>query len=128
MKELVEQCQDLKLEIRNLNFKIKELEERKLTVGSRAISDMPRSSNRTDLSNILIKIEDAKEKLIEKEKELLQLEKQLEKIIAPLTSIQRVVIRYRASGVTWNNIAKLTGYSLRQSRRIYDEAIEKIII
>lgn len=128
MKELVEQCQNLKLEIRNLNFKIKELEERKLTVGSRAISDMPRSSNRTDLSDILIRIEEAKEKLLDKEKELLQLEKQLEEIIAPLTSIQRVVIRYRASGLTWNNIAKLTGYSLRQSRRIYDEIKEKISV
>lgn len=126
LKELITKIVNTKSEIQKLEYKLEELEEHKLTVGSKTISDMPRSSRRTDLSNILIRIEEVQEEIIDKQIQSLHLEDQLEKIIAPLTSIERVVIRYRASGVKWENIAKLIDYSLRQSRRIYEEALKKI--
>ena len=119
MKELITKIVNTKAQIQKLKYKLEELEERKLTVGSRAISNMPRSSSRTDISDIFIRIEEVQEKIIDKQIELLQLEDQLEEKIAPLKS------RYRASGLEWNNIAKLVGYSARQSRRFYDEVIKK---
>lgn len=125
MKELITKIVNTKAQIQKLKYKLEELEERKLTVGSRAISNMPRSSNRTDISDIFIRIEEVQEKILDKQIELLQLEDQLEEKIAPLKSIERIVIRYRASGLEWNDIAKLVGYSARQSRRFYDEVMKK---
>ena len=126
MKELITKITNTKKEIRNLKYKLEALEESKLTVSSKAINNIPRSSIRTDISDIFIRIEEVQEKIIDKQIELLHLEDQLEEKIAPLKSIERIIIRYRASGVEWNDIAKSIDYSTRQSFRFYKEALKKI--
>lgn len=64
-------------------------------------------------------------KIVNTKAQIQKLKYKLEEKIAPLKSIERIVIRYRASGLEWNDIAKLVGYSARQSRRFYDEVMKK---
>ena len=124
MENLIKRCLDLKAEIKNLTLKLEALKE--TNIQSMAISGMPKSSNRTDISDIIIRQEETREKLYEKEIELLEIQNEIENIITPLSSRERIIIRCKMEGMTWESISKKIDYSIRHSKRIYQEALTKI--
>ena len=124
MENLIKKCLDLKAKIKNLTLKLEALKE--TNIQSMAISGMPKSSNRTDISDIIIRQEETKEKLYKKEIELLEIQNQIENIITPLSSRERIIIRWRLEGVAWESISKKIDYSIRHAKRIYQEALKKM--
>ena len=123
MENLIKKCLDLKAEIKNLTLKLEALKE--TNIQSMAISGMPKSSNRTDISDIIVKQEETKEKLYKKEIELLEIQNQIEDIITQLSSRERIIIRCKMEGMTWESISKKIDYSTRHSKRVYQEALKK---
>ena len=120
---LIDKYLDLKTEIKNLTLKLEALKE--TNIQSMAISGMPKSSNRTDISDIIIRQEETREKLYEKEIQLLEIQNEIENIITPLSSRERIIIRWRLEGVAWEPISKKIDYSIRHSKRVYQEALKK---
>ena len=121
---LIDKYLDLKTEIKNLTLKLEALKE--TNIQSMAISGMPKSSNRTDISDIIVRQEETKEKIYKKEIQLLEIQNEIEDIITPLSSRERIIIRWRLEGVAWEVISKKIDYSIRHSKRVYQEALTKI--
>ena len=124
MENLIKKCLDLKAKIKNLTLKLEALKE--TNIQSMAISGMPKSSNRTDISDIIVRQEETKEKIYKKEIQLLEIQNEIEDIITPLSSRERIIIRWRLEGVAWEVISKKIDYSIRHSKRVYQEALTKI--
>ena len=123
MENLIKRCLDLKAEIKNLTLKLEALKE--TNIQSMAISGMPKSSNRTDISDIIIRQEETREKIYKKEIELLEIQNEIEDIITPLSSRERIIIRCKMEGMAWESISKKIDYSTRHSKRVYQEALKK---
>ena len=115
---------DLKKEIENLTLKLEALKE--TNIQSMAISGMPKTRNRADISDIIVKQEEIQQEIYRKEIQLLEIQNEIEDIITLLSSRERLIIRWRLEGVAWEIISKKIDYSIRHSKRIYQEALTKI--
>ena len=124
MENLIKRCLDLKAEIKNLTLKLEALKE--TNIQSMAISGMPKTRNRADISDIIVKQEEIQQEIYRKEIQLLEIQNEIEDIITPLSSRERLIIRWRLEGVAWEIISKKIDYSIRHSKRIYQEALTKI--
>lgn len=118
----------LKIEVEQLEEQIIFWKERKTSIKSQIISDMPQcgGGNKT-LLDILVSIEATIDKLTKKLNILINRTTEIEEIIEELNITERVLMRYKyIDGLKIFQIAQRMNYSERQVNNIHSEALKKI--
>lgn len=129
-KELLEQIKNLDYKIKLLTERIEEL-ERMLQPGIEynKIGGAPRDSYHPDTRvNIIYKLSDTKEDLIERRAELFAIKSQLTKAISKMNSKphMEVLVRRYIDAQSWNKISIEMGYSVRHCFRLTSQAIDML--
>ena len=129
-KEELQQYSSIEKELRIIEEKLKYLKEKKTSIKSMVISDMPKcTSNSNDaITDLLAEIEDVTilytEKHLKLLKKLKEIEKELEKLENPL---ERIVLRMvYIERKNFEEIAKYISYSYRTVRRLHKDGVKKI--
>ena len=124
-KEDLKEYTSIKKELEQIQFKLKELEERKSSIKSMIISDInvQTSHNNNSIENLLIKIEEYNKKEIE----LYNKQLEIENCINSLDATERIIARSRyIEGKTFEQIAVDLNYSWRHTVRIHGKILQKI--
>ena len=118
----------LKDEVIQLEEQIVFWEERKTSIKSQIISDMPWGGGGSkELLDILIGIEDTIKTLNEKLKRLISKISEIENIIESLEAKERVLMRYRyIDNLKMFQIAERMNYSERHLNRVHSEVLKRI--
>lgn len=92
-KDDLKEYTSIKRELKQIQFKLKELEERKTSIKSMVISDMnvQTSHNNNSIEDLLIKIEECIEEYNKKEIELYNKQLEIEKCINSLEPTERII-------------------------------------
>lgn len=128
-KDDLKEYTSIKRELKQIQFKLKELEERKTSIKSMVISDMnvQTSHNNNSIEDLLIKIEECIEKYNKKEIELYNKQLEIEKCINSLEPTERIIARSRyIEGKTFEQISVDLNYSWRHTIRIHGKILQKI--
>ena len=128
-KDDLKEYTSIKRELKQIQFKLKELEERKTSIKSMVISDMnvQTSHNNNSIEDLLIKIEECIEEYNKKEIELYNKQLEIEKCINSLEPTERIIARSRyIEGKTFEQISVDLNYSWRHTIRILGKILQKI--
>ena len=128
-KDDLKEYTSIKRELKQIQFKLKELEERKSSIKSMVISDMnvQTSHNNNSIEDLLIKIEECIEEYNKKEIELYNKQLEIEKCINSLEPTERIIARSRyIEGKTFEQISVDLNYSWRHTIRIHGKILQKI--
>ena len=128
-KEDLKEYASIKKELKQIQFKLKELEERKTSIKSMIISDMnvQTSHNNNSIEDLLIKIEECIEEYNKKEIKLYNKQLEIENCINSLEPTERIIARSRyIEGKTFEQIAVDLNYSWRHTIRIHGKILQKI--
>lgn len=128
-KDDLKEYTSIKRELKQIQFKLKELEERKTSIKSMVISDMnvQTSHNNNSIEDLLIKIEECIEEYNKKEIELYNKQLEIEKCINNLEPTERIIARSRyIEGKTFEQISVDLNYSWRHTIRIHGKILQKI--
>ena len=128
-KDDLKEYTSIKKELKQIQFKLKELEERKTSIKSMIISDMnvQTSHNNNSIENLLIKIEECIEEYNKKEIKLYNKQLEIENCINSLEPTERIIARSRyIEGKTFEQIAVDLNYSWRHTIRIHGKILQKI--
>lgn len=118
----------LKLEIEQLEEKVFFWKERKTSIKSQMITDMPQGGGgHAGLLNIIVKIESVIEKYEKKIIDLIVKTYDIEETIEDLNVAERVLMRYRyMDNLKMFQIADRMNFSERTVNKIHSEALKKI--
>ena len=128
-KDDLKEYTSIKKELKQIQFKLKELEERKTSIKSMIISDMnvQTSHNNNSIEDLLIKIEECIEEYNKKEIKLYNKQLEIENCINSLEPTERIIARSRyIEGKTFEQIAVDLNYSWRHTIRINGKILQKI--
>ena len=128
-KDDLKEYTSIKKELKQIQFKLKELEERKTSIKSMIISDMnvQTSHNNNSIEDLLIKIEECIEEYNKKEIKLYNKQLEIENCINSLEPTERIIARSRyIEGKTFEQIAVDLNYSWRNTIRIHGKILQKI--
>lgn len=128
-KDDLKEYTSIKKELKQIQFKLKELEERKTSIKSMIISDMnvQTSHNNNSIEDLLIKIEECIEEYNKKEIKLYNKQLEIENCINGLEPTERIIARSRyIEGKTFEQIAVDLNYSWRHTIRIHGKILQKI--
>ena len=128
-KEELKNYINIKKELEQIQFRIKELNEKKTAIKSVIISDMnvQTSHNNNSLETILIKIEECIEEYRKKEIELYEEQIKIEKCINSLETNERIIMRLRYfDGYKWEKVCVITNYSWEGIHKIHRKILKKI--
>ena len=119
----------LKDEVMQLEEQIVFWEERKTSIKSQIISDMPRSGgDGKELLDILIGIEDTIKKLNKKLTKLIKKISEIEDTIENLGTTERVLMRYKyIENLKMFQIAEKMDYSERHLNRVHSDVLKRIV-
>lgn len=118
----------LKDEVMQLEEQIVFWEERKTSIKSQIISDMPRGGgDGKELLDILIGIEDTIKKLNKKLTKLIKKISEIEDTIENLGTTERVLMRYKyIENLKMFQIAEKMNYSERHLNRVHSDVLKRI--
>ena len=128
-KDDLKEYTSIKKELKQIQFKLKELEERKTSIKSMIISDLnvQTSHNNNSIEDLLIKIEECIEEYNKKEIKLYNKQLEIENCINSLEPTERIIARSRyIEGKTFEQIAVDLNYSWRHTIRIHGKILQKI--
>ncbi len=128
-KEELMQYKTIKIEIKQIKERIEYLEERKTSIKSQVITDMPTGNGEgTDILSLIVMIEDAETELIQKEKQLIATMNKIEHTIDNVeNSLDRCILRARyIECKAWEQICVELNYSWRQIHRLHSNILKKI--
>lgn len=127
-KKDLEQFLIIKEEIKQLNEQKKMLEERKTSIKSQVITDLPKGGGTVNLlEDIIIEIEETIVEIAKKSAELANKLLEIENIIEDLDPIERMLMRYKyLMGMTFTRMEFKMGYSTRQLIRIHAKILKKL--
>ena len=128
-KEELKEYTSIKKELEQIQFKLKELGERKTSIKSMIISDMnvQTSYNNNSIEDLLIKIEECIEEYNKKEIELYNKQLEIEKCINSLDATERIIMRLRyIEGYKWEKVCVETNYSWEGIHKIHRKILKKI--
>ncbi len=130
-KENLKEYLGIKEELKQITYKLKELEERKTSIKSKIITDMPINfngyMNNNSIDDLLIKIEECIEEYRKKEILLYNKQLEIEKAINILKANERVIMRMRyIEGYKWDEISIITNYSEENIYKIHRNSLKKI--
>lgn len=128
-KEELKEYGILKNEVVQLEEQIVFWEERKTSIKSQIISDMPRGGgDGKELLDILIGIEDIIKKLNKKITKLIKKISEIEDTIENLDTIERLLIRYKyIENLKMFQIAEKMNYSERHLNRVHSDVLKRIV-
>lgn len=128
-KEELKEYKKIKIELKTIEDKLTYLREKKTSVKSQIINDMPTSSKSEldRLGELLEEIEEVIKLYFKKKKKLLKKLYKIEKSIYILDELERTVIRYvYFEGKRFEEISCIINYSYRTVRRLHKSAIDKL--
>ena len=128
-KEELMQYGSIELEVKQLKERIEYLEEKKTSIKSQVITDMPTGGGeRTDILTLITKIEDSQIELIQKQSKLVDIMESIENTIDRLEdSTERLILRSRyLQCKKWEQICVELNYSWRQIHRLHSNILKKI--
>ena len=128
-KEELMQYGSIELEVKQLKERIEYLEEKKTSIKSQVITDMPTGGGeRTDILTLITKIEDSQIELIQKQSKLVDIMESIENTIDRLEdSTERIILRSRyLQCKKWEQICVELNYSWRQIHRLHSNILKKI--
>ena len=128
-KEELMQYGSIELEVKQLKERIEYLEEKKTSIKSQVITDMPTGGGeRTDILTLITKIEDSQIELIQKQSKLVEIMESIEHTIDGLEdSTERIILRARyLECKKWEQICVELNYSWRQIHRLHSNILKKI--
>ena len=128
-KEELMQYGSIELEVKQLKERIEYLEEKKTSIKSQVITDMPTGGGeRTDILTLITKIEDSQIELIQKQSKLVDIMESIEHTIDGLEdSTERLILRSRyLQCKKWEQICVELNYSWRQIYRLHSNILKKI--
>ena len=128
-KEELKEYKKIKIELNTIEDKLTYLREKKTSIKSQIINDMPTSSKSEldRLGELLEEIEEVIKLYFKKKKKLLKKLYKIEKSIYVLDELERAVIRYvYFEGKRFEEISCIINYSYRTVRRIHNSAIDKL--
>ena len=129
-KEELMQYGSIELEVKQLKERIEYLEEKKTSIKSQVITDMPVGGGEegADILTLITKIEDSQIKLIQKQSKLVDIMESIENTIDRLEdSTERIILRSRyLQCKKWEQICVELNYSWRQIHRLHSNILKKI--
>ena len=128
-KDNLKEYTSIKKELKQIQFKLKELEERKTSIKSMIISDMnvQTSHNNNSIEDLLIKIEECIEEYNKKEIKLYNKQLEIENCINGLEPTERIIMRLRyIEGYKWEKVCVETNYSWEGIHKIHRKILKKI--
>ena len=128
-KEELMQYGSIELEVKQIKERIEYLEEKKTSIKSQVITDMPTGGGeRTDILTLITKIEDSQIELIQKQSKLVDIMESIENTIDRLEdSTERIILRSRyLECKKWEQICVELNYSWRQIHRLHSNILKKI--
>lgn len=128
-KDDLKEYTSIKKELKQIQFKLKELEERKTSIKSMIISDMnvQTSHNNNSIEDLLIKIEECIEEYNKKEIKLYNKQLEIENCINGLEPTERIIMRLRyIEGYKWEKVCVETNYSWEGIHKIHRKILKKI--
>ena len=128
-KEELMQYGSIELEVKQIKERIEYLEEKKTSIKSQVITDMPTGGGeRTDILTLITKIEDSQIELIQKQSKLVDIMESIEHTIDGLEdSTERLILRSRyLQCKKWEQICVELNYSWRQIHRLHINILKKI--
>ena len=128
-KDDLKEYTSIKKELKQIQFKLKELEERKTSIKSIIISDMnvQTSHNNNSIEDLLIKIEECIEEYNKKEIKLYNKQLEIENCINGLEPTERIIMRLRyIEGYKWEKVCVETNYSWEGIHKIHRKILKKI--
>lgn len=128
-KEELKEYIETKREIKIIEEKIEFLEEKKTSIKSMIIDDMPKPEpNQDRLGELLGEIEELIEMYNEKQDKLFKQQMKIEKCIDKLdNSKERNIMRLRyLEGMKWEKVCVETNYSWENVHRIHRKILSKI--
>lgn len=128
-KEELKEYIETKREIKIIEEKIEFLEEKKTSIKSMIIDDMPKPEPEQDrLGQLLVQIEELIEIYNKKQDKLFKQQMKIEKCIDKLEdSIDRNILRLKyIDGYTWERICVMLNYSWNGIHKKHRKILEKI--
>lgn len=127
-KEELMQYHSVELEVKQIKERLEYLEERKTSIKSQVITDMPGGGESMDILTLITKIEDNQIELIKKQIKLVDIMEKIEHTIDKLEdSTDRLILRARyIQCKKWEEICVELSYSLRQIHRLHSDILNKI--
>lgn len=122
---------EYKISLRTVEEKISYLREKKTSIKSQMINDMPttRGNGMDKLLEVLEEMEDTLEVYLDEEKRILLEMKLIENNIKILNELEKAVIRYvYFDNKKFEEVSCIIDYSYRTVRRIHKSAIDKLEI
>ena len=127
-KEELMQYGSIELEVKQIKERIEYLEEKKTSIKSQVITDMPTGGGeRTDILTLITKIEDSQIELIQKQSKLVDIMESIEHTIDGLEdSTERLILRSRyLQCKKWEQRSVEINYSWRQIHRLHSNIRKK---
>lgn len=128
-KEELMQYGSIELEVKQIKERIEYLEEKKTSIKSQIITDMPVGNGESmDILTLITKIEDSQIELVKKQSKLVDIMESIEHAIDKLEdSTDRLILRSRyLQGKKWEEICVELNYSWRQIHRLHSNILKKI--
>lgn len=129
-KEYLHSYKILCRKLESLEEQLQSLREVEQSAKIQSISDMPKGSKQTDLSDIMVKIEAVFTKIVRLKVECLERKLEIENRIADMEDgIEADILRKRyLEFKPWEQICVEIGYSWMQTHRLHSKALSKLTI
>lgn len=129
-KDDLKKYTETKREIEIIEDKLEYLKEKKTSINSMIITDMPKGtfSDNDRFGQLLVQIEELTELYKKKMQNLLNEQIKIENVINELDDpLQRNIMRLRyLQGLSWEKICVEINYRWRQTHKYHSEALKKI--
>lgn len=128
-KEELSKYKEYKISLKSVEEKIEYLREKKSSIKSQIINDMPTSSGDCidKLMVILEEMEDTIKLYLDEQDKILKSMKNIEDNIVVLNELEKTVIRYvYFDNKSFNEVSKKINYSYSTVRRIHKSAIDNL--
>lgn len=128
-KEYLKSYKNLCKKLKVLEDQLQSLREVEQSVKIQKLSDMPKGSKQTDLSDIMVQIEVVETKIILKQAECNKRKVEIESRIADLEDgLEADILRKRyLEFKEWEQICIEIGYSWKQTHRIHSKALNNFV-
>jgi hypothetical protein len=124
-KEYLSSYKNLCGKLQSLEEQLQSLREVKQSAKTQMISDMPKGSRQTDLSDIMVRIEEIFTKIVQKRAECLEKKLEIEERIADIPDgVESAILHKRyLEFKTWEQICDEIDYSWRQTHYLHGKAL-----
>jgi len=124
-KDYLNSYKNLCKKLKSLEDQLQSLRETEESAKTPSISDMPKAHNQTDLSDVMVRIEEVYTKIVRLRAECIKRKLEIEDKIADMPDgIEADILRKRyLEFKSWEEICVELNYSWRQTHRLHSNAL-----